>query len=152
MKSDQTILVELVDQMDKTLNISKVFVDIELYTKGQYRYGFRLNPTDQQGKLRIDYEMVEAKRKEAAGVFLMDYNTPLTDCDNRVKIYLPTAETLRKAIEGIGQWFGGKVPDYAKAWMTANNAKVRAAETFVELREKETVVQIQCEINEATTT
>lgn len=144
MNPEQSILVQLVDKSNEPLHLSRVYVDLDFYTGGNPRYGFRLNPTDGQGRLKIDYEMVEAKRAEGAKVFVMDYNTSLTDCDGRVKICIPTIEMLKTAYDGIGRWFGGETPAYAEGWLLASNGKIKAEEVFVELKGQETFVQVPC--------
>ena len=146
MTPEQTILVQLVDKSGGSLHLPGVYVDVEFYTRGNYRYGFRLSPTNDNGELHIDYGMVEGKRAEGARIFLMDYNTPITDCDSRIKIYVPAAEELKKAHEGIGRWFDGRTPAYAAGWLTANNAKIKAKEVFSELQNGETLVQVPCEV------
>ena len=144
MKPEQSIVVELVDEAGASLQLAGVYVDLELYTRGRYRYGFRLGATNNSGRICIDYEMVEEKRSEGARVFLMDYNTPITDCDRRVKIHVPTADELKKAYDGIGQWFEGKKPAYAEGWRTANNAKIESKEIFAELQDGETFIRVPC--------
>jgi hypothetical protein len=146
MKPDQALQLQLVDKEKNPIHLSKVFLDIDLYTHGNYRYGFRLGSTNDQGRFHLNYGLVEAKRAEAAKIFLMDYNTLLADCDDRVKISVPTPEILKKAYDGIGQWFGGRVPDYAEGWSTANNAKIKAVDVFVELTQGESLVPIYCEV------
>jgi hypothetical protein len=146
MKPDQALQLQLVDKEKNPIHLSQVFLDIDLYIHGNYRFGFRLGSTNDQGRYHVDYALVEAKRAEAAKIFLMDYNTPLAGCDDRVKISVPTPEILKKAYDGIGQWFEGRVPDYADGWITANNAKIKAEDVFVELTERESVVPIYCEV------
>lgn len=145
MKPGQIIFVSLIDLSGTPLQMSGIYVDVELYTHGNYRYGFRMGATNEQGELKIDYAMVEAKRAESAAVFLMDYNTPLEACDERVKISIPSEQILKKAYDGIGAWFGGVTPEYAKGWLTANNSKVKADEIFVELNAGETIVPMLCD-------
>ena len=146
MKPEQIILVQLVDENGKQVQMGSVYVHLYLYTLGDFRYCFDFGPTDTLGNLRITFEEVEGKRIEAGKTSLMDYNTPLGECDNRVCIKVPSKKNLQDAYEAATSWNQGIPPEFAKPWLTANNMKIKASETFVELREKETIVPIKCEM------
>jgi hypothetical protein len=144
LRPEQEILVALVDAAGISLHLPRVYVDLELYNRRSSRYGFRLGATNNSGTVRIDYRSVEEKRSEGASVFLMDYSTPITDCDDRVKIHVPTADELRQAYQVIGQWFEGAKPAYAEGWLTANNARIEAKDICAELQEGETLIRVPC--------
>ena len=85
---------------EKPSLLANLYVDLILFIRGKYCYGFRFGPTDAQGKLRIAYQDVENERAKAASYDLMDYNTPIDNCDDILKIKLPSrSRGCRKAYE-----------------------------------------------------
>ena len=95
MTREQTIFLQLIDESNKPLALSNVIMVIHFFTNGNYRYGFKLPPTDNQGQLRISYDDIDAKRMESGSESLMDYNTPLADSDPQIRIEIPTDGELR---------------------------------------------------------
>lgn len=148
MKFSDVVSVRLVDFSRRSLPMALVYLDLDFFTRGNYRYGFRLGPTDEYGLCKINFNLVENRRIEASEVFLMDYNTALSDCDKRIKISIPSVKELQEAYNRVCSWYNGKIPDYAKGWHLANNGKVRAEDVFAELAEGETVVEIPCALVE----
>lgn len=147
MTIEQTIVLQLVDESNKPLALPNVIMVINFFTGGRHRYGFFLDPTDGQGRLRISYEDVETERRDNAKESLMDYNTPLTECDPQIQITIPTDEELKRSYEVATRWAGrGVTPNYAREWLTANNAKIRSTKVVAELGKNETVVLIPCKL------
>jgi hypothetical protein len=145
MKPNQTIILQLVNHTGAVLRLPNVILDIGFFTGGRSRYAFRLKPTDQSGSVRISYQDVETERVKNAKESLMDYNTPLSECDDEVRFTLPTMEELRQSHEVTTRWAGhGTTPEYAKAWLTASNAQVQTEGVLADLEEGETVIHLPC--------
>jgi hypothetical protein len=144
MKPTQTLIIQFVGENEKPSLLANLYVDLLLFIRGTYCYGFRFGPTDAQGKLRIAYQDVENERAKAAKYDLMDYNTPIDNCDDILKIKLPSADELRKAYEWQTKSQTGGASTEAKNWIKAANSKVKCDETSVELKGTTTVVSIRC--------
>jgi len=146
MKPTQTLIIQLVDEMGKPFRLADIYIDLSFFLQGQYRYGFRFGPTNRQGELHITYQDVETKRAIEAKIFLMDYNTPLDDCDDLVRISIPSMDKLKEAYEWNTKWFADKTSEDAKGWLNAANAKIRANEIPVKLHGTETIVSVPCSV------
>jgi hypothetical protein len=145
MKPEQIIKIQLVTGRGEPLRLDKVFSSVRLFTKGNYCYGFRLNSTDENGQLIIRYDDIEKARKSSAQESIMDYNTPLKDCDDEIGIQIPEAQDLEKAYEIAKRWAGkGVASPEMEAWLTANNAKIKAEEVSVSLHDGENLVRVPC--------
>lgn len=125
-----------------------VFVEIDCFTKGRFRYAFRLpSSTNELGQLHFTFEDLENERMANSKECLMDYNTPLSTCDDRIRIRIPTMETLRASFDVATRWAGrGGTPEYAKKWLTANNAKIVAEDTFTDLWNRENLIRVFCRL------
>jgi hypothetical protein len=44
----------------------------------------------------------------------------------------------------ITKFYNGATPEHAKPWLTANNAKIKAEDVFVELHDGENLVKLPC--------
>jgi hypothetical protein len=139
MKPGQTIEVQLEDAAGAPLRLENVFLEIRLFTRGNYRYGFNIGRTDGSGKLRVSYPDVENMRAENAKQSLMDYNTPLIDCDPTVEIRVPTEEELRGRVETVRKTYG-TVPKWAQHW--PSNGEIEAEPRMIKLEDSLTQVAI----------
>jgi hypothetical protein len=146
MKPSQTLTLKVLDESKKPLLLSGIYVDLDFYMNGQQRYGFRFGPTNHRGELRIGYQDVEKKRVADSKYNLMDYNTPLDDCDDLVRISIPSMDKLKDAYEWKIKWFADKSSEDAKGWLNAANAKIKADETSVKLHGIETIVSVPCSV------
>jgi hypothetical protein len=146
VKPTQTLVIQIGNELGKPLLLLGIYIDVEFYISGQHRYGFRFGPTDHNGRLRITYSDVETKRAIEAKIFLMDYNTPLDDCDDCLKVKIPSADELKKAYEWNTKWFADKASEDAKGWLNAANGKIKANETSVKLHGIETIVSVPCSV------
>jgi hypothetical protein len=144
MKTDQKLILQLLDESGKRLLLAGIYTDLDFYINGQHCYGFRFGPTDDQGRLCIAFSDVEKQRVLAAKFNLMDYNTPLDKCVGSVKIKIPSADELRKAYEWQTKSLASGASTEAKGWLNAANSKIKCDEVSVELKGMETVVSIQC--------
>lgn len=147
MKPGQAIEIQMVDSCGQPLRLSNVYVELSFYTHGNYRYSFLFGPTDNKGAMRIEYQDVERERMSSVKECVMDYNTTLDACDNRVKFNVPSSEQLRKSFDVATRWAGrGTTPEYAKGWLTAENTRIKANDVSAELKTEETIISIPCEV------
>ena len=84
MQPQQSILVTLETELGVALRANNILIDIKLFTRGNLRYQLKAGRTDANGTLLITYSALAKQRASNAMQFLMDYNTPLTDCDPTV--------------------------------------------------------------------
>jgi hypothetical protein len=143
MKPTQALILQLRDELGNPLLLAGIYFDLLFFIQGQDCYGFRFGPTDGQGELRITYRDVETKRALEAKFYLMDYNTPLDDCDDRLKIQIPSADKLRKAYEWQAKWLDGGASPEAEGWLKSANPKLGGKEVAAELNGDETVVIVR---------
>jgi len=144
MKTAQTLRLEFEDESGRHLPLVNIFVNISFSVNERFCYAFRFGPSDEHGQLLITYENVEAKRLLAAKANLMDYNTPLSSCDERIQIEVPTGKELREAYEWQARWFSESTPREDIGWLDAANAKISANPMVVELQLGETLAVIHC--------
>jgi hypothetical protein len=123
-----------------------VFVDLTFFMKGKQRYGFRVGATDENGRLRIAYGDVEADRLGNLKVQPWDYKSILEDCDSGVVTSIPSAEKLQWASHVAKTFNLGEMPDWAKNWSKANNAKIKAEPAAVDLLQNHTEVYVPCKL------
>src|ERR1700734_1273658 len=112
MKPGQAIHVQLSDVNGKPLAIENILVEIHLFTTGNYRYGFEAGRTDANGQIVVTYQDLETQRQENGAFFIMDYNTPLEDCDPVAKFVVPAEYELRRRQQEVIKVFG-KEPTFA---------------------------------------
>jgi hypothetical protein len=122
MNPGQIINLNLKSGENKQALITNVLLQIHLFTRGNYRYGFVLGKTDENGQLNISYADIENLRHDSSLEFLMDYNTPLIHCDPYVVVIVRSNEDLltmkRDALENFDQ-----IPDWAISWPSNSNEK-----------------------------
>jgi hypothetical protein len=139
MKPGQSIQIQLTDEERRPLPIGNVMVQLELFTKGNYRYGFEAGRTDESGRLIVSYDDVEERRRRCSQQNLMDYNTRLEECDPTIRIViLPEQELLLRQQKVLQSY--GREPDWAAFW--PSNARVKAQEQAVELTGQVVKVEI----------
>jgi hypothetical protein len=115
MQPKQSLAIQLTSLPGCEVKTGDILLDIKLFTRGSFRYQFKAGRTDAKGKLSITYADLEFQRASNAKLFLMDYNTPLTDCDPLVEISIPSDRELKIASEYVEQNFG-TVPTWATPW------------------------------------
>ena len=139
MKPDQSIEIQFVNGNGKPAAIGNVMIDLYLYTKGNFRYGFGVGRTNDSGQLTVSYADVEAIRKKNAEFDLMDFNTKLEECDSRVEIVIDSEEKLREHYDNVMRSYK-QPPPWAANW--PSNAKVKAQKKSLELADPITRVEI----------
>ncbi len=139
MKPNQSIEIQFVNSNGEPLRLSNVVVELHCFTKGNFRYGFKVGRTDESGYLHVSYTDVEKMRQNNAKENLMDYNTKLDDCDPRVTVVIPTEQQLRQQYDNALRFYQAP-PPWAKNW--PSNAKVKTQEKSVELAQQTTRVEI----------
>jgi hypothetical protein len=146
MKPDQFIQIQLETPSGAPLALYNALLEIRLFTQGKLRYCFKAGRTDNNGLLRVSYSDLENLRAANAKQFLMDYNTPLEDCDPVVELCVPSEEELRYASDKISKSYG-KPPDWAANW--PSNAQLQAQCKVVTLTNSVTRVSISSETSAA---
>lgn len=130
------------------MQVSGVSLAVDFLIRGRYRYGFWSEPSDENGEVRISYEQMESSRHENALFFLMDYNTPLDECDEAMRVHLRDAEELREMHEKASRWF--KDPESTKRRddrMNGPNKLFHSASLEFELEEAgATIVELECRL------
>ena len=110
LMDDTPITVRLIDRAGNSLPIANILVDLRFYVEGRYRYGFGLGRTKTDGVLRTTLGDIQNQLDENRRSFLMDYNTPLSDCDDLVGIYAPTPDELTEREISRSKWWPGDEP------------------------------------------
>src|ERR1700722_19706698 len=96
MRPGESLHIQLSDEDGNPLPIANVYVVIHLFTRGNYRYGFEAGRTDADGRIVVTYDSLEAERRENGRMFIMDYNTPLEDCDSVSTLLVYPEQELRE--------------------------------------------------------
>lgn len=116
MQPGQKIEIQLLDDGGRRVRLANVLVNVTFYTSGHLRYVFDLRPTLPSGITGADFAELDTQRKENGLYSLMDYNTPLTACDQEVEASVPGEAQLRKRRQGIEEWNSRTVPSWLLKW------------------------------------
>jgi hypothetical protein len=103
--TDDELTVRLVDPAGEPMRIASVLLDIRFYVGGRFRYAFALGQTDGEGVCRTSLAAIERQLEANRRLFLMDYNTPLEDCDAIVGIVAPSAGELAERRAARAKWW-----------------------------------------------
>jgi hypothetical protein len=103
--TNQDLTVQLLDGQGEPLRIPGVLLDIRFYVGGQFRYSFPLGQTDAEGVCSTSFESIERQLEANRRLFLMDYNTPLRDCDRTVGVAVPTGAELKERASARAKWW-----------------------------------------------
>src|SRR5260221_1542340 len=96
MKPNQSVEIQLVDVSGAPLRLGNILLESHFFTNGNLRYSFKVGRTDNNGQLRFSYADVDVIRRQYGAENLMDYNTPLEDCDPAITVVVPSEEQLRE--------------------------------------------------------
>ena len=128
--ADEELSVRLHDTKGERVLVVGVHLDLRFYVEGRFRYSFSLGRTDAHGVCCTTVEELERQLEDNQRLSLMDYNTPLTDCDTLVGIAVPTASELIEREAARAKWWPGEPSMY----VGAANDRVRCPEQKFELR------------------
>ena len=122
------LIVRLVGTDAQPVALAGVEVDIRFYVHGNTRYTFTLGCTDDSGAVHTQLGNIERQLEENRRFFLMDYNTPLDECDSAVGIIIPSVDDLAEREAAKQKWW----PD-RKAAPETSNGRVRCREQKFQL-------------------
>ena len=146
MKIESNFRVQLADLNGSPIRIERVIVDALLYVSGKQRYRFDAGSTDIRGSLMISSEELERSRVSNQSFAIMDYNTPLADCDPRIDVVIPSEKELLQRIESIKKWFPTDVGRQERL-SGNNNAKIISGNREVYLTARiEDPVLLLCDV------
>ena len=128
MNPESELTVQLVGSDGGALELAGIEVDIRFYMHGQTRYTLILGRTDDNGVVRTHLSDIERQLQENRRVFLMDYNTPLSECDSVVGIVTPSVEDLAQREASRQKWWPETVPT-----PETPNGKARCPEQMFQL-------------------
>lgn len=140
---DQLMEIQLTDADSSSAPFSNILVEVHFFTKGNYRYGFKVGRTDETGHLSVTGTDIEIIRQRNAEENLMDYNTELADCDRLVKVVIPSEQQLQQQLENAIRFYA-KPPEWAKHW--PENGRISGTDKSVELVEQVTFINIQLSV------
>lgn len=86
------IEIQLVDPSGAPVRLANVLPEVGVFYKGHTerpRYRFHVWSTDPDGRCEIRFSDLEMQRKLLGDADLMDFNTPLTECDPLVEVRIP---------------------------------------------------------------
>lgn len=118
MNPQTQVIVQLAGKDGQPIELAGIEIDVRFYTRGQTRYTFILGRTDENGAVRAQLNEIERQLEENRRMFLMDYNTPLDDCDPVVGIIAPSVEELAEREVARRKWW----PDKDASPETSNGA------------------------------
>jgi hypothetical protein len=141
------ITVQLCDGKGNPLSIAGVHLDVRFYTRGRFRYSFSLGATDVHGSSCTTFGELERQFQANRRFFLMDYNTPLSDCDTLVGVAAPTADELAEREAARSKWW----PEAPPLYLGAANDRVRCREQKFQLPHdgSDSALSLVCELNKA---
>jgi hypothetical protein len=91
--------IQLADHAGNPIRKDGVLVDVVLFVGGRVRYQFNSGATNDCGSLEIDHARLDELRLSNQKFSLMDYNTPLSDCDSTIEVLIPSVTELEQRIE-----------------------------------------------------
>jgi hypothetical protein len=141
--SEDALAVRLCDRDGEAVLVAGVHLDIRFYIDGRFRYAFTLGRTDSQGVCPIIFDQLQRQLKANQKIFLMDYNTPLADCDSLVGIVAPrAAELIEREAYRAKFW-----PTEPSKYVGAANDRVRCGEQKFDLRRGGgSALELVCEV------
>ena len=116
MKSGQKIEIQLVDERGRAVRLGNVLPTITLFMGGRRRYVFDLRPTGPDGRVEVDYDELNIRRREEGLTCLMDFNDPLTALDPDVQISILSEAELHERVRGMEQWNHWTRPTWVLKW------------------------------------
>jgi hypothetical protein len=144
--TDEELTVRLRDAKGDPVPVAGVHLDLHFYIEGRFRYSFSLGRTDVHGVCRTTFQEIERQLEANRRLFLMDYNTPLTDCDTLVGIAAPSGGELVEREAVRAKWG----PTEPSMYVSAANQRVRCAEQKFELRRGTgNAFELVCEVVDA---
>jgi hypothetical protein len=142
--SEGDLTVRLRDGNGDAVRIAGVHLDLRFYTQGRFRYSFSLGKTDVHGACHTTIEQLESQLEANQRLFLMDYNTPLAECDTLVGIVAPRAGELVEREAARAKWW----PNEPSMSARAANDRVHCQEQKFELNRGGTnVFELICEVS-----
>ncbi len=126
---ETSITVRLVDSTGNGLPITNVSVDVRFYMEGRHRYGLALGRTESDGVTRTSLAAIQDQLDENRRFSLMDYNTPLSECDDEIGVYVPDPDELAQREASRSRYW----PDDEPPAKTANDV-LRCSEQKFKLR------------------
>ena len=140
--SETEVSVHLCDRRGQPVRIGEVHVDLLFYTGGRFRYSFSFGRTDTDGVCRTTVGEIERQLRENQQLFLMDYNTPLEECDTLIGIVAPTADELVERQAVLTKWW----PKAPSIYSGTANERVQCREQKFEVRfGRPNVFELVCE-------
>lgn len=145
MKPGQRLTIKLTDRVGQPLPLPGVILTLLFSMNGRHRYGFRSEASNQQGVINVSYENLEAARQRNLSVQPADFKTLLEDCDETMRILLPSHEELLSGADILETMGQGRWPDLALCWRKASNGQLRARELSVVVNDAITEIDLVCE-------
>lgn len=149
IKDNWVINVSLVDDFGSPMAKKDICIDVSLMVNGNPRYQFMLGVTDESGQFQFQRSHIDAALERHRELFLMDYNTPLSECDDVVCISSPGSNELRNRRAAISRWFPEREEELARLDRCAR-CSLRAMPVAVPLGRKRVDVQMVCRNVEST--
>jgi hypothetical protein len=128
--TEGALAVQLCNRTGDVVRVAGVHLDIRFYMEGRFRYSFLLGQTNSQGISPISFDHLQRQLEANQRLFLMDYNTPLADCDNLVGIIAPTGAELIEREAYRAEFWPHEPAKYAGA---AANDRVHSGEQKFDL-------------------
>lgn len=138
MTSTQFIEVSLRSPSGEKVELAGVVLTIKFFIGGTYRFGFRSNPTDANGKVVITYDFLEEARSRNLKIQPHDYRTTLEECDSFVEISVPTMLELRNAADILETMGQGQFSELSNSWRRASNNLISASECGLDVDQEVT--------------
>ena len=144
--SHDELTVQLIDANGEALRVCGVHLDLRFYTEGRFRYSYSLGRTDAHGVSRTTLQDIQRQLEANQRLFLMDYNTPLADCDTLVGIVAPSMSELVEREAARAKWW----PNDPSTYVGASNGRVRCREQRFELhRGRGNSFDLVCDVERA---
>ena len=148
MQPGQKIEIQLVDKSGNPVRIAGVIPYIRLFHRGygeRPRYTFQGWPTNAAGRSEVTFNDLDEDRIMLSFSNLMDFNTPLAECDPTVEIWIPPESHFEEARRRILEWPSRSRPAWLTAWPT-NGKLGPVAPSKVTLRGRTTLVEITVDL------
>ncbi len=145
MHHGQSLEIQIVDRdAQRPVKVGNILVEIHFFMKGAYRFCFKVGRTNEAGNLNVSEADIEQVRKENALENLMDYNTSLADCDQTVRLVIPSEEQLQQQRDAAIKFYG-RSPDWSENW-PENRLLKKRIDKPIDLKQEHTFVNIPVEM------
>lgn len=107
--------IQLLDEQRRPVELENILVEATFFVERRRRYVFDAGRTNQHGQIEIGFADFERQRRDQAEFDIMDYNTPIANCDPVIQLSIPSRSELEHRHQQVMTAYGTP-PPWASNW------------------------------------